>query len=270
MRQSGYAMPAVTVGHRTGYEGGDVMGHHDSQAPMDISSPSMPYFMTHQSSAYGESGEFSRSMTVPMSPPAPTLAPLPVVATPAVVAAAPKPAAAVASVPAPLAVPSTFSVEVSGHHGRLQTVVSHVVLEEGTHVVFEGDRGLDMGIVMSMQLSSSKVPTGTSVPMVVRSATEDEVREWTVDLPEQAAEAAQECAAVVQSMRLKMAIRGASYQLDKQKLTFFYETAEHRVDFRKLLIELFNRYRCRIWMEKYNNGNSSSSPSESSASRQRR
>lgn len=274
MRQSGYAMPAVTVGHRMGYDAGEVISHHHSHevpTAVDVSSPSLSYFMTHHSSTYGDSGDFSHSMSMPpMSPPAPALAPLPVVATPVVVAAPPKPAAATSPASMSLAAPSTYSVEVTGHHGRVQTVVSHVVLDEGTHVVFEGDRGLDMGIVMNMQLSNSKMPSGSSVPMVVRSATEDEVREWTVDLPEQAAEAALECAAVVQSMRLKMAIRGASYQLDKQKLTFFYETAEHRVDFRKLLIELFNRYRCRIWMEKYNNGTSSSSPSESSVSRQRR
>ncbi|CUG89261.1 Hypothetical protein, putative [Bodo saltans] len=274
LRQSGYAMPAVTVGHRTGYDAGEVISHHHSHevpTAVDVSSPSLSYFMTHHSSTYGDSGEFSHSMSMPpMSPPAPALAPMPVVATPVVVAAPPKPAAATSPASMSLAAPSTYSVEVTGHHGRVQTVVSHVVLDEGTHVVFEGDRGLDMGIVMNMQLSNSKMPSGSSVPMVVRSATEDEVREWTVDLPEQAAEAALECAAVVQSMRLKMAIRGASYQLDKQKLTFFYETAEHRVDFRKLLIELFNRYRCRIWMEKYNNGTSSSSPSESSVSRQRR
>lgn len=282
MRQSGYAMPAVTVGHRMGYDAGEVIGHHAHHShnththyqqdmptsmpaphPADIYVPTpalhMPMVQEEVADLYASRTSMSRSpMMSPLVPPAPrTAAPVPT----------PAPAPSAASTPAsPLAAASTYSVEVSGHHGRMQTVVSHVTLEEGTHVVFEGDRGLDMGIVVSTHISQSKAPTGGAIPMVVRSATEDEIQEWTVDLPAQAAEAAQECAAVVQSMRLKMAIRGASYQLDKQKLTFFYETAEHRVDFRKLLIELFNRYRCRIWMEKYNGAASESS----SVSRQRR
>jgi hypothetical protein len=266
LKQSGYAMPAVTIGfHGTGsmgYDAGEVLGgidtaeggcmHGGSPYVYSPSYQSVPLEQKDLTTATVANADITR--TVPNAQPNVTLV------TPApkkVLDATTTPTASPVTAPAALAPSSTFSVEVRGHHGRMQTVISHVSLEEGTHVVFEGDRGLDMGVVSSVQTASSKSASNSSIPMVVRSATSSEIHEWCEDLPALAAEAAQECAGVVQSMRLKMAIRGASYQLDKQKLTFLYETSEHRVDFRKLLIELFNRYRCRIWMEKYNNVESS-------------
>lgn len=143
----------------------------------------------------------------------------------------------------------SYAVDVIGHNGRTLQVVSHMPLDAGMHVVFEGDRGLDMGIVDRVSPSSGYTSTSDTA-MVVRNATREEIALWTEELPALAAEATKECSVLVASMGLRMRVVEASFQLDKQKLTFFYETTEPRVDFRKLLIELFNRYRCRIWMEK--------------------
>ena len=47
---------------------------------------------------------------------------------------------------------------------------------------------------------------------------------------------------------LPMRILDAEYQFDRHKLVFFFE-ANHRIDFRELVSELFSLYKTRIWMQ---------------------
>lgn len=47
---------------------------------------------------------------------------------------------------------------------------------------------------------------------------------------------------------LHMRILDAEYQFDRHKLVFFFE-ANHRIDFRELVSELFSLYKTRIWMQ---------------------
>lgn len=148
-----------------------------------------------------------------------------------------------------------YHVDVRGHRNRSMQVASTSWFAEGTHVVFEGDRGLDLGVVHRITATADKCKDGhatdsDALPMIIRVATADEIRTWSEELPALAAEALHECSQLILAMHLRMRLVDASYQLDRQKLTLYYETSENRVDFRKLLMELFNRYRCRIWFEK--------------------
>ncbi|OMJ10985.1 hypothetical protein AYI70_g9983 [Smittium culicis] len=55
------------------------------------------------------------------------------------------------------------------------------------------------------------------------------------------------CQAKVRSLKLPMEVVDAEYQWDRRKLIFFF-SADHRIDFRELVRELFKTYKTRIWM----------------------
>ncbi|OLY83179.1 hypothetical protein AYI68_g2688 [Smittium mucronatum] len=55
------------------------------------------------------------------------------------------------------------------------------------------------------------------------------------------------CQAKVRSLKLPMEVVDAEYQWDRRKLIFFFN-ADHRIDFRELVRELFKTYKTRIWM----------------------
>jgi cell fate regulator YaaT (PSP1 superfamily) len=140
--------------------------------------------------------------------------------------------------------PSLHGVEVAGHHGRTRAVLSAISLQPGQHVVFEGDRGEDLGIVVR---NVSDAPR--SAPLVVRNASADEIAYWSGPLADLGDDAVRDCRELVQKLGLPLQVFSASFQLDKAKVTIFYE-CQQRVDFRRLLVEMFNKYRCRIWMER--------------------
>lgn len=154
----------------------------------------------------------------------------------------------------------TYSVRLEGQHGHVTEGVSAVALRPGDYVVFEGDRGEDLGKVTQI----AEMPRGASantsmdsrshskVPMVVRNATPDEVALWQGKLRDEADAAVSVCAQALASLGVKnLTIEHAVFQFDHKKLTFFYSSNE-RVDFRRLLPEMYSRYRCRIWMERLN------------------
>lgn len=151
---------------------------------------------------------------------------------------------------------NSFLVDVVGHNDRRFTVISHIDLKEGAYIVYEGDRGVDMGKVC--KVSPTRTDGGTtkpsSLPMVIRNASEIEIRNWTTALVTDAEEAVRGCTESAAQLHLNMEIRSASYQMDRHKLTFFYSSPDERVDFRKLLPEMFTKFRCRIWMERDNSG----------------
>ncbi|CEG84642.1 Putative PSP1 family protein [Rhizopus microsporus] len=55
------------------------------------------------------------------------------------------------------------------------------------------------------------------------------------------------CQQRIKQRKLPMKVVDAEYQWDRRKLTFYFE-AEHRIDFRELVRELFKIYKTRIWM----------------------
>ncbi|KAJ2808682.1 hypothetical protein H4R20_000714 [Coemansia guatemalensis] len=55
------------------------------------------------------------------------------------------------------------------------------------------------------------------------------------------------CQSKVQQRKLAMRVDDAEFQFDRRKLTFYF-TADHRVDFRELVRDLFKHFKTRIWM----------------------
>ncbi|KAH9600146.1 PSP1 [Trypanosoma melophagium] len=142
------------------------------------------------------------------------------------------------------------------HGDRKVTVVSFLELHAGDHVLFEGDRGVDLGEVIGCEETvneSTGVNKGNErgVLHMVRCATEEEVEEWKGGLVKKEEEAVIECREACQELGLTIHVAGAAFQFDRQKLIFLYESDE-RVDFRALLQVMFSKYRCRIWMERIN------------------
>ena len=144
---------------------------------------------------------------------------------------------------------------VVGHNGRRQPVISgRVPPPDGSHIVFEGDRGEDMGRVverMGMQTwRASSSCTDKNLSQMTRIATPQEAQYWEGSLLDEGRTAADVCADIVRRLRLPMFVVSASFQLDRKKLTIFYESQQPRVDFRKLCVELHSTFKCRIWMER--------------------
>ncbi|EAN78239.1 hypothetical protein, conserved [Trypanosoma brucei brucei TREU927] len=128
---------------------------------------------------------------------------------------------------------------------------SPILVGKGQYVVVEGDRGIDVGVVIRVNTDSCKTYVERSGPTgnILRYATQQEVDYWAIDLKEQEAIAVTYCQRRVHRHRFDMEIRHAEYQFDKKKLTFYY-TAKARIDFVQLLKELYREFGCRIWMEK--------------------
>lgn len=131
---------------------------------------------------------------------------------------------------------------------------SSVEVEKGQYVVVQGDRGIDIGVVIRVNTASQRTYVERTGPVgsVLRHATQREVDYWATDLKDAEALAAAFCQSKVRTHGLPMEIAYAEYQFDKKKLTFYYE-ARSRIDFVQLLKELYREYGCRIWMEKVRN-----------------
>lgn len=139
-------------------------------------------------------------------------------------------------------------VQFKCHHGEYSSTVA---VEKGQYVVVQGDRGIDVGVVVRVNGDSTKTYVERTGPSgnILRHATQREVDYWATDLKADESSAVDLCQQRVQRLHLNMEVRFAEYQFDKKKLTFYYD-AKSRVDFVQLLKELYREYGCRIWMEK--------------------
>eukprot|EP01059_Diplonema_ambulator_P031449 TRINITY_DN5771_c0_g4_i2.p1 TRINITY_DN5771_c0_g4~~TRINITY_DN5771_c0_g4_i2.p1 ORF type:complete len:197 (+),score=61.22 TRINITY_DN5771_c0_g4_i2:321-911(+) len=151
-----------------------------------------------------------------------------------------------AAVPA-TAAPSAciqYAVDVYFKYNRSAKHRSATPVAVGALVITEGDRGYHMGVVASCRAAAA-MPADT--PVVLRLATESEqdlARKNTQD-EEEAALRAQE---VLDRHNINIKIRGAEFQLDRKKLTFFI-TSEDSVtpQFKPVLGELYSIWKCRVW-----------------------
>lgn len=151
----------------------------------------------------------------------------------------------------------TYHYELVGRYRRF-VATGTAAFDEGTPVILEGDRGVDLAIVRSCsRRTHALMPRNyhtqgpKAIPAVLQAATSDDVARWEA-LRSDELDALEECQRCIafNGMQNEMTVVNAVFQFDKQKLTFFYQTRAPRVDFRKLLNELFTKFRCRIWMEK--------------------
>jgi len=144
------------------------------------------------------------------------------------------------------AVPVQFSVTVQCRHKQGE-YLSKFPVEAQEYVFVEGDRGEDVGRVLSCeQIDPANAPKTTG--SVLRAAKTSEVDSFH-SLSDEELSCVRTCQSMVENLHLPLIVHRAAFQYDRKKLTFFYE-ANDRVDFRALLHDLYQEYRCRIWMER--------------------
>ncbi|CCW61878.1 unnamed protein product [Phytomonas sp. EM1] len=168
------------------------------------------------------------------------------------------------SQPSATAARKVYSVLLEGHMGQRSAALSVVPFERDVCVLFEGDRGVDMGCVVKCEEVDEKLSNAREFdlrvgnekhkkkhvpPLVLRLATEEEQDDWLHTQVEEAQQAIQPCREAVENLGLPLTIVNAVYQFNREKLTFYYES-DVRVDFRQLLQMMFARFYCRIWMER--------------------
>ncbi|MFC1906407.1 stage 0 sporulation family protein [Chloroflexota bacterium] len=117
-------------------------------------------------------------------------------------------------------------------------------LEVGDYVIVNTARGLELGqmVTSSEQVSVDEV-AGPLKPVVRRAEPEDIRRAQEFEDGER--EALAECSKIIANLHLSMKLLSAEYNLDGNRLTFFFSAAE-RVDFRELVRELSQRFKVRV------------------------
>ncbi|KAG0201419.1 hypothetical protein BGX33_010336 [Mortierella sp. NVP41] len=181
------------------------------------------------------------------------------------------------------------------HHGSLYVVEfkagrndlfyvaenSGLALKRGDLVMVEADRGKDLGkitndsitpqniqdlqrqhaeaAVIASQHDSSRVPKEVHPKRIFRLAHTSEITQL-VNKNQDEVKAMLVCQTKVRQKKLPMEVVDAEFQWDRRKLTFYFH-ADHRIDFRELVRDLFKIYKTRIWMYAVNPSMSSSAVS---------
>eukprot|EP00659_Diplonema_papillatum_P021664 gene21664-33345_t len=161
--------------------------------------------------------------------------------------------------PAPTGPPCTWDVVIEFKHGRQAPYTSEhpkgtsPVL--GKEYIVEGDRGHDLGRLMSAKLAKKekcKAPAskkkGAAPPKVLREATADEVLHWKTSLDDLEKSLLPKINKIVEAAGLNLTITNVSYQFDFKKLTFYYTSPEPQPDFRSILSDCYSFWKCRIWL----------------------
>ena len=117
-------------------------------------------------------------------------------------------------------------------------------LEVNDYVVVETTRGPELGrvVISPKQVLASEI-AGPLKPVVRKAEPEDVSR--VQELDSKVEEALAECGRLIAELNLPMKLLSAEYNLDGSRLTFFFSAVE-RVDFRRLVRELANRFKVRV------------------------
>lgn len=127
---------------------------------------------------------------------------------------------------------------------------SKLALAEGSYVVVEAEKGLDLGVVGAigdtayMKSRLRMRPCKESPKKLVREATDADMKVMFFHR-EQEQTAFQICLDRIAKLDLPMKLVDVEYQFDRNRITFYF-TADGRVDFRQLVRELAAEYRTRI------------------------
>jgi cell fate regulator YaaT (PSP1 superfamily) len=119
-------------------------------------------------------------------------------------------------------------------------------LEVNDYVVVETARGLELGhvVIAPGQVIDSEIEN--PLKPVVRKAEPEDI-ERAKQFEDKEKEALEECAKLVEKLKLNMKLLGAEYNLDGSRLTLHFSAAE-RVDFRELVRDLAKRLKVRVEM----------------------
>eukprot|EP01059_Diplonema_ambulator_P023176 TRINITY_DN38596_c0_g1_i1.p1 TRINITY_DN38596_c0_g1~~TRINITY_DN38596_c0_g1_i1.p1 ORF type:complete len:308 (+),score=45.53 TRINITY_DN38596_c0_g1_i1:48-971(+) len=115
----------------------------------------------------------------------------------------------------------------------------------GDHVLVNGDRGVDMGVVASFKQTDD-----TRENKLVRLAADSEIHTYLNEIPTKEKQVVKEASEIISNAGLRMEITDAEFQFDMGKLTLFYTAPTPRIDWRPVLNDLFRKFQCRIWFRK--------------------
>eukprot|EP01064_Diplonema_japonicum_P021710 TRINITY_DN3127_c1_g1_i1.p1 TRINITY_DN3127_c1_g1~~TRINITY_DN3127_c1_g1_i1.p1 ORF type:complete len:250 (+),score=69.42 TRINITY_DN3127_c1_g1_i1:52-801(+) len=149
------------------------------------------------------------------------------------------------------AVPVGYEVKVEFKHGRSGVYQHTERVEPDTHLIVEGDRGTDLGMVVGVVPMYQQAMDQKKVNKVKRLATKEEVKTWKA-LVQDEARAMKYIKHQVSRHGISITVHRAEFQFDRKKLTFHYTTEAAHPDFRCLLKEGYRQFRCRIWMNNCN------------------
>ncbi|KAF9110466.1 hypothetical protein BGX27_006313, partial [Mortierella sp. AM989] len=168
------------------------------------------------------------------------------------------------------------------HHGSLYVVEfkagrsdlfyvadnNNLTLKRGDLVMVEADRGKDLGKITNDSITPQQIQAlqkehAEAAALAAHQEgqrTHKEIhpkRIFRLALPTEVSQlvnknqdeikAMMVCQTKVRQKKLPMEVVDAEYQWDRRKLTFYFR-AEHRIDFRELVRDLFKIYKTRIWM----------------------
>ncbi len=117
-------------------------------------------------------------------------------------------------------------------------------LEYGNWVVVETARGLELGEMISSLRDRSAFSGQTQLKAILRLAS-DQDKKMYEENKKLAKEAIRLCSECIQKHNLDMNLINCEYTLDRSKVIFVY-VSENRVDFRELLKDLTQSFKCRI------------------------
>eukprot|EP01064_Diplonema_japonicum_P015894 TRINITY_DN238_c2_g1_i1.p1 TRINITY_DN238_c2_g1~~TRINITY_DN238_c2_g1_i1.p1 ORF type:complete len:330 (+),score=76.30 TRINITY_DN238_c2_g1_i1:124-1113(+) len=145
-----------------------------------------------------------------------------------------------------------WSVELEFKHGRRENFEmrsgfgSEPVI--GSWYVVEGDRGHDVAMALSCTEINDSEPKKKTMKKVVREATQQELEYHQKVLTEEERPAVSAINSILRSSGINnVHVYAAAYQLDKKKISFFYESRQRQPDFRSVLSECYAHWKCRIW-----------------------
>lgn len=140
--------------------------------------------------------------------------------------------------------PDIYLVEFKGYRKGFYVNPNHLVIQEGEHVVVQGERGEDMGKA-AKKVEKEDVSQFFEKPLKIkRKATSEDLEKLKINR-EKEKEALKTCQRMVLERNMEMKVVDAEFQFDCNKITFFF-TAEKRIDFRELVKELAGIYKTRI------------------------
>ncbi len=141
--------------------------------------------------------------------------------------------------------PKVVKIEFKGNRRECFQNPLEYPIVSGDYLVTETEKGEDIGIVSSIskQLCISK---NISQYKILRKATDEDItkNEENRELEKKVKSISIE---KIKKLRINMKLTDVEYQLDHNKLTFYY-TANKRIDFRELVKVLAGEFRTRIEM----------------------
>jgi cell fate regulator YaaT (PSP1 superfamily) len=136
-----------------------------------------------------------------------------------------------------------FRSERSGFYSNPK----HLAFEPDVYVIAKVERGEDIGLVLNCSVSSSDLDAKLAkgdIGKITRVATDEDFKQLEV-VKKKEKEAHLKFLAMVKKHPFEMKLLDTCYQLDGNKLTFFF-SADGRIDFRDFVRELATEFKTRI------------------------